>query len=94
MSSKKNWELRIDISVYKKLKRYPRKDVLKIMAAIEMLPFAPFWGDIQKIKGEENVWRKRNGNYRIFYEIIKEEKIIYVFLVERRTSKTYKKGRL
>ena len=41
------------------------------------------------MSGEDNVWRKRVGAYRIRYELIKEEKIIYVFQIERRTSKTY-----
>jgi mRNA-degrading endonuclease RelE of RelBE toxin-antitoxin system len=41
------------------------------------------------MKGEENVWRRRAGAYRIFYELIPKTKIIYVFRVERRTSKTY-----
>jgi len=41
------------------------------------------------MKGEENVWRRRVGAYRIFYELISKEKTINVFRVERRTSKTY-----
>ena len=46
-------------------------------------------GDIEKMKGEINNWRKRIGNYRIFYEIIPKDKTIYVFHVERRASNTY-----
>lgn len=49
----------------------------------------PFGGDIQKMGGEINVWRKRVGSYRIQFDIIKEEKVIHVFRVECRTSKTY-----
>lgn len=41
------------------------------------------------MKGEENVWRRRVGSYRIFYEIIVDKKIIYVYDVKRRTSSTY-----
>jgi len=41
------------------------------------------------MKGEENVWRRRIGAYRIFYKIRVSEKIILVFKLERRTSKTY-----
>jgi len=53
------------------------------------LPSNPYRGDIEKMKGEENIWRRRIGAYRIFYEIIPKEKVIYVFRAERRTTKTY-----
>ena len=51
--------------------------------------FSPYIGDIEKIKGESNLWRRRIGAYRVFYEIKQEERIVHVFWVERRTSKTY-----
>lgn len=41
------------------------------------------------MKGEENVWRRRVGSYRIFYEIMPEENTIHVFHAERRTTRTY-----
>ena len=46
-------------------------------------------GDIQKMRGKDNVWRRRVGSYRIFYKIETSEKTILVFYLERRTSKTY-----
>jgi len=49
----------------------------------------PYSGDFKKILGEENSWCRRIGAYRIFYEIIPQEKTIFVFRIERRTSKTY-----
>ena len=45
--------------------------------------------DIQKIKAEEDSWRRRVGSYRVFYEIISVENLIYVYEVKRRTSNTY-----
>lgn len=91
MNSKTNWVLEIDPAVFKELKRIPRKDAERILFIVKSLSINPFGGDIQKMKGEENVWRRRVDAYRIFYEIISKEKIIDVFRVERRTSKTYKK---
>ena len=58
-------------------------------AGIRLLPYDPYFGDIKKMKGEENTWRRRTGAYRIFYKLRIAEKIILVFRVERRTSKTY-----
>lgn len=89
MSSNKNWELKIDGGVYKQLIKIPQKYRGKIVWVIESLAHDPLAGDIQKIKGEEHVWRRRVGSYRIFYEISKQEKLIHVFWVERRTTKTY-----
>lgn len=89
MNSNINWELRIRDNVYKQLAKFPPKDQKRLLKAIELLLSNPFAGDIQKMEGEENVWRRRIGSYRIRYEIIIKDSVIYVFLVERRTSKTY-----
>jgi mRNA-degrading endonuclease RelE of RelBE toxin-antitoxin system len=41
------------------------------------------------MEGEENVWRNRIGSYHIRHEMKTENRVIYVFKAERRTSKTY-----
>ena len=89
MHSLKNWELHIDPSVAKTLEKIPRDDAERILEVIRLLPIDPFFGDIQKMKGETNTWRRRIGSYRIFYKMIVETKVILVFHVERRTSNTY-----
>lgn len=89
MISNKKWELKIDNSVFKELSKFPKKDSIKIIEVMESLPFDPYTGDIQKIKGEKNSWRRRVGNYRIFYELRQKENIIHIIWTERRTSKTY-----
>src|SRR3990172_560267 len=75
--------------VYKELERIPLSDQNRVLAAIEQLPLNPLAGDIEKMKGEQNSWRRRVGAYRIFYELDAKEKIIHVFRIERRTSNTY-----
>lgn len=89
MNSNESWNLKIDEQVYKQLQKFPRKDAAKIIAVIESPLFNPYSGDIEKIKGEENVWRRRIGNYRIFYEISPKGRNINIFWAERRTSSTY-----
>lgn len=91
MSLNPNWVLEIDPEVSKILKRVPRKDTERIISTIENLVNNPYFGDIQKMRGEENVWRRRVGSYRIFYEVIQGEKVIHVFHVERRTTQTYRR---
>lgn len=89
MNSNPNWGLRVRNKVFKDISKFPKLDQVRILAAIENLPFNPYAGDVEKMKGEEKTWRRRVGNYRIFYEIILEDKMVYVFNVERRTSSSY-----
>jgi len=89
MLSPKPWVLRIDPDVLRAVRRLPKQDARRIAGAIQILPTNPFLGDIQKMKGQENVWRRRIGAYRLFYKLLDSEKIILVFRLERRTSTTY-----
>ena len=89
MNSNRNWELRVDEKVFKALKKIPKPEVKKITDTIRALPDNPYAGDIQKVRGEETTWRRRVGEYRIFYEIYQQESRIDVRWVERKGSKTY-----
>lgn len=89
MNLEKNWHVHIRNSVHKQVAEFPEKDGEKLTENIYSLSNNPFAGDIIKMKGENNTWRKRVGSYRIFYEILMKERVVYVFHIERRTSKTY-----
>jgi len=89
MSSKQNWEVKIDNGVYRELRRVPRNDRERIISVIEDPLFDPYIGDLEKIKGEDDTWRKRIGAYRIFHTVTQRGRIVHIFWVERRTSKTY-----
>ena len=89
MNSNESWDIRTNNNIYKILKSFPKKDSEKIVSIIESLSQNPFFGDIQKMAEEENIWRRRVGNYRIFYEIKSDERMVYVFNLKRRSSKTY-----
>jgi len=89
MNSDENWDLRVDDSVNRHAAKFPKEDKRRIFEVVESLKSDPYAGDIEKLKGEENKWRRRIGDYRIFYKILIDLKIILVFRLERRTSKTY-----
>ena len=91
MNLSKKWDLGIDPDVLKSLRKTPRFDAERILQIIRSLPYDPYFGDVKKMKGEENVWRRRIGNYRIFYKLKNLEMVILVFRLERRTSSTYAK---
>ena len=84
-----DWRLLVKSEVQKKLNKLPRHDADRILEIIKELPADPYAGDIERMHGEDNAWRRRVGAYRIFYEILGSESVIYVFEVKRRTSSTY-----
>ena len=84
-----NWELRVRKHIKKTLSHFPKKVQRQIVLVLRELIQSPYSEDIVKIAGEENIWRRRVGSYRIFYEIFPKDRMIYVFRIERRTSKTY-----
>ena len=84
-----DWRLLVKSEVQKQIKKFPRRDADRILGIIKELPADPYTGDIERMHGEDDVWRRRVGAYRILYEILKSRGIIYVFDVKRRTSKTY-----
>ncbi len=89
MNSNENWHLEIDPGVYKTLARIPQKDAARVSAAIEQLAVDPYAGDTHKLGGEDVVWRRRIGSYRVFYELHVEKRHIIAFELRRRGSKTY-----
>jgi len=49
----------------------------------------PFTGDVLKLEGKTNRWRRRVGSYRIFFVVDTVAKTVEVSAVVRRTSTTY-----
>lgn len=84
-----NWGLRVAKSAKKNILSFPRKDKERIIQIFRELTVNPYSGDIEKVGGKENVWRRRVGNYRIVYEIDVKSKSIFVGDIRRRTSTTY-----
>ena len=84
-----NWTIVIDSQAEKRLKKFPVKDYKHIRQVINAMEADPFFGDVTKLSGKKNSWRRRTGNYRILYEIYESKKLIYVFDIKRRASSTY-----
>jgi mRNA-degrading endonuclease RelE of RelBE toxin-antitoxin system len=49
----------------------------------------PFCGDVLKLEGESNRWRRRVGTYRIFFAVDSTARTVAVSAIVRRTSGTY-----
>ena len=84
-----NWELQIPKRVARQLKRLPRKESERVVSVIQQFASSPYDGDVEKMSGTEDLWRRRVGSYRIKYEINITRKSIVIISVERRASHTY-----
>ena len=89
MNSAAHWTLIVDPAVYKALKRFPKGDANRILAVIAEMMTNPYSGDIRKMKGETDVWRRRVGAYRLFFEVTQVSRTVHLYAVQRRTSATY-----
>ena len=49
----------------------------------------PFQGDVRKLQGGLEGFRRRVGDWRIFFDVYPEEHRVVVTAIERRTSTTY-----
>jgi len=86
-----NWRVKITKKASKEMKRISKKDAKRLLFILEKFIKDPYQGNIKKIKGEDNVWRRRVGSYRILYETIPNKKHIYIFQIQKRNTNTYKK---
>lgn len=79
---------KIDIarSVQKTLAKLPKNDVQNIIQSIKGLIQNPYPEGCRKLRGENNVYRIRQGHYRIIYEVIGLELTILVLKVGHRKS--------
>jgi len=70
-------------SVAKDLRPIPKKEVARILKRIEALKVVPRPHGIEKLSGQE-LYRIRQGVYRILYEIKNDELIIIVVKIGHR----------
>jgi mRNA interferase RelE/StbE len=74
-------------SVAKDLRSLPKSDVRKILRKLDALAEDPRSLDSKKLSAQE-YYRVRQGIYRIAYEILDDQLIVYVIKIAHR-SKSY-----
>lgn len=77
------YEILFKESVYKDLRTVPKTDLQRILARIEQLGTDPRPQGSQKLTGAE-LYRVRQGNYRIVYTIKDDKLIVCVVKVGHR----------
>lgn len=84
-----NWQICVRGKAKRQLKKLPRDYIEHVERVIDEMEINPYGGDVQKMDGADNVWRRRVGSYRVKFEVYENEKLVYIFSIERRTSSTY-----
>ena len=83
------WRVFFTNNTERQFRRLPRKAASRIAHAIEEMRLNPLNGDVVKLEGGGQIWRKRAGSYRILFEISLEKRAVFIYEIVRRTSKTY-----
>jgi len=80
------WDYRLARQAFKNLKKFPKKEQERIFAILEGMKADPFLGDIKLMQGEDNLYRRRIGNYRIYFHPFRSNHILDILFIERKQS--------
>lgn len=80
------YELRVKPSVAKDLRGMPRTDVRRLLARIEALRDDPRAPGCEKLAGGSELYRVRQGTYRIVYAIHDEQVVVEVIRIGHRAE--------
>lgn len=84
-----SYSVLITRSASKELERVPTKDRQRIVEKIRLLSHNPRPAGCEKLTGEDK-FRLRQGDYRILYEIVDDERIVTVVRIGNR-QEVYKR---
>ena len=82
------YALKLHRDIEKQLSRIPKKSRERLVEAMRSLSVKPRPHGYQHLQDE--LFRIREGQYRIIYAIFDEEVVIVICKVTRRTEKTYR----
>lgn len=71
--------------------RAPRHEQERLRAVLKAMEQNPFSGDIERLKNQSAAFRRRVGDWRIFFDVDYEHRLVEIREIERRASKTYRK---
>jgi mRNA interferase RelE/StbE len=83
------WDLAITSPARRALHKVPLDDLEHIEITFAEMCSDPYSGDVKFLRGMRNIFRRRVGDWRIIFELRKNEKLILILAVKRRSSKTY-----
>lgn len=78
------YRIEIRKSAQKEITALPRRRQAGVVAAIAALADDPRPAGARKLRGAEDAWRIRVGDYRVIYQIVDEVLIVYIVRVAHR----------
>jgi mRNA interferase RelE/StbE len=82
-----SYSVKIKKSAQKEIRKLPSKELrCRVITIIDNLYINPVSDEAKKIKGSNNIYRIRQGAYRIVYQIYKNELLIMVIRVRHRKN--------
>ena len=79
-----NYNILISATAEKVLKKIPKKDRIRIVQLIQTLAISPVPQGARKLMYEQNIYRVRQGNYRVIYELKNKKLIILILKIGHR----------
>jgi len=79
-----SFEIRWRVSTKKDLRRLPRDEVSRIVAAVENLATEPQPHGSEKLPGSDYTYRIRVGDYRVVYELLRPAGVVEIQRVRHR----------
>ena len=68
----------------KQLAAVPNTDMKRIAKRIDKLATNPFPVDCKKLEGEDDIYRIRQGDYRILYSVFEKKLIVLILKIGHR----------
>ena len=78
------YALRYEKRVLKDLDRIPEKELVRIDKTIQGLALQPHPAGVKKLVGQENLYRVRQGDYRIIYAVDHKARVVSILGVRHR----------
>lgn len=83
------WEVVVTRPAEKELNKVPNKDLKYIHKALLQMRNDPFSGDVAHLKAMGDSLRRRVGNWRIFFDVDLDQRVVFITSIKRRSSNTY-----
>lgn len=81
-----SYSVALQPSAEKDLRRIPAKSLTRIFSKIEELAIEPLPHGVVKLATAERLYRLRVGEYRIVYELRRDEREILIYYVRHRSE--------
>jgi mRNA-degrading endonuclease RelE of RelBE toxin-antitoxin system len=71
-----SWEVRVRKPAQKSVRRAPRHERERLQRAIYQMARDPFTGNIERLEDQPTAFRRRVGDWRIFFDVYPEQRIV------------------